>query len=133
MPTPRHALASAADKIIVPRTGGVGSVGVIVIHCDWSQHIADDGLKVTIVKYGDRKAETNPYVPLTEEALTSLQVEVDEVGQLFVSTVARNRGISESAIRDTQAAPFLSSDGVRIGLADEVKAPDAAFRDLLKP
>ncbi|WP_274371020.1 S49 family peptidase, partial [Morganella morganii] len=34
-----YAIASAADKIYVPRTGGVGSVGVIVIHCDWSQHI----------------------------------------------------------------------------------------------
>ncbi|TOL42864.1 serine peptidase, partial [Vibrio parahaemolyticus] len=28
-----YAIASAADKIYVPRTGGVGSVGVIVIHC----------------------------------------------------------------------------------------------------
>ncbi|MEC5321117.1 S49 family peptidase [Brenneria populi subsp. brevivirga] len=127
-----YAIASAADKIIVPRTGGVGSVGVIVIHCDWSQSIADDGVNVTIVTYGARKAETNPYKPLTDEALASIQAEVDEVGKLFVSTVSRNRGISESAIRDTQAATFLSSEGVRIGLADEVKAPDAAFRDLLK-
>ncbi|MDC9591541.1 S49 family peptidase, partial [Xenorhabdus sp. XENO-10] len=38
-----YAIASAADRIIVPRTGGVGSVGVIVIHCDWSQHIKEDG------------------------------------------------------------------------------------------
>ncbi len=31
-----YAIASAR-QIYVPRTGGVGSVGVIVIHCDWSQ------------------------------------------------------------------------------------------------
>ena len=38
-----YAIASAADRIHVPRTGGVGSVGVIVIHCDWSQRIKEDG------------------------------------------------------------------------------------------
>lgn len=54
-----YALASAADKIILPRTGGVGSVGVIVMHVDWSQKIKNDGLQVTIITYGDRKAESN--------------------------------------------------------------------------
>lgn len=44
-----YAIASAADRILVPRTGGVGSVGVIVIHCDWSQRIKEEGLQVTII------------------------------------------------------------------------------------
>lgn len=39
------------------RTGGVGSVGVITMHLDWTQRIKDDGLKVTIITYGSRKAE----------------------------------------------------------------------------
>ncbi|WP_445497897.1 S49 family peptidase [Photorhabdus sp. SF281] len=127
-----YALASAADKICVPRTGGVGSVGVIVIHCDWSQRIKEDGLQVTIITYGDRKAESNPYVPLTDEARTAIQDDVDAMGKLFVSTVARNRGISEKTIRDTQAACFLAAEGVKLGLADEVITPDAAFRKLLR-
>lgn len=126
-----YALASAADKIYVPRTGGVGSIGVIVIHCDWSQRIKEDGLQVTIITYGDRKAESNPYVPLTAQARDSIQDDVDAMGKLFVSTVARNRGISEKTIRDTQAACFLAVEGVGLGLADEVITPDAAFRKLL--
>ncbi|MGV8002826.1 S49 family peptidase [Photorhabdus temperata subsp. temperata] len=126
-----YALASAADKIHVPRTGGVGSIGVIVIHCDWSQRIKEDGLQVTIITYGDRKAESNPYVPLTEQARGAIQDDVDVMGKLFVSTVARNRGISEKTIRDTQAACFLAVEGVGLGLADEVITPDAAFRKLL--
>ncbi|PQQ22358.1 S49 family peptidase [Photorhabdus hindustanensis] len=127
-----YALASAADKIYVPRTGGVGSIGVIVIHCDWSQRIKEDGLQVTIITYGDRKAESNPYVPLTEQARTAIQDDVDAMGKLFVSTVARNRGISEKTIRGTQAACFLAAEGVSLGLADEVITPDAAFRKLLR-
>ncbi len=127
-----YALASAADKIIVPRTGGVGSVGVIVMHVDWSQKIKNDGLQVTIITYGDRKAESNPYEPLSETARKAIQSDIDEMGRLFVSTVSRNRGIAERTVRDTEAACFLGADGVQLGLADQVASPDAAFRDLLQ-
>lgn len=126
-----YALASAADRITVPRTGGVGSIGVIVMHVDWSQRIKADGFQVTIITYGDRKAESNPYNPLSEEAAAAIQKEVDTVGMMFVSTVARNRGVPEKEIRDTQAACFMAADGVALGLADEVLTPDAAFRNLL--
>lgn len=127
-----YAIASAADKIYVPRTGGVGSVGVIVIHCDWSQHIKDDGLKVSIITYGNRKAESNPYVALSDEAKSAIQHDVDEMGRLFVSTVSRNRGLSETVIRNTQAACYLAAEGVQMGLADVVASPDVAFQELMK-
>ncbi|EKL3980330.1 S49 family peptidase [Morganella morganii] len=127
-----YAIASAADKIFVPRTGGVGSVGVIVIHCDWSQRIKDDGLKVSIITYGNRKAESNPYVALSDEAKAAIQHDVDEMGRLFVSTVSRNRGLSETVIRNTQAACYLAAEGVQMGLADVVASPDVAFQELMK-
>lgn len=127
-----YALASCADKITVPRTGGVGSIGVIVIHCDWSQHIKDDGLKVTIITCGDRKAESNPMKPLTDRAKAALQESVDITGDLFFETVARNRGIKKQSIIDMQAACFLSDEGLKLGLVDEVKAPDAAFLNLVE-
>lgn len=126
-----YALASAADRIIVPRTGGVGSIGIIVMHVDWSQRIKSDGVQVTIITFGSRKAESNPYEALSEEAKKSIQSDVDEMGRLFVSTVSRNRGIAERTIRDTEAACFLAADGVQLGLADQVAPPDVAFRDLL--
>lgn len=127
-----YAIASSADKIYVPRTGGVGSVGVIVIHCDWSQRIKDDGLKVSIITYGNRKAESNPYVSLSDEAKEAIQHDVDEMGRLFVSTVSRNRGLSETVIRNTQAACYLAAEGVQMGLADVVASPDVAFQELMK-
>nr|WP_250210712.1 S49 family peptidase [Morganella morganii] len=127
-----YAIASAADKIYVPRTGGVGSVGVIVIHCDWSQRIKDDGLKVSIITYGNRKAESNPYVALSDEAKAAIQHDVDEMGRLFVSSVSRNRGLSETVIRNTQAACYLAAEGVQMGLADVVASPDVAFQELMK-
>ena len=127
-----YALASAADRIIVPRTGGVGSVGVIAMHVDWSKALTDSGIKVTFITYGDRKADGHPEIPLSKEALQQFQGDIDSMGELFVETVARNRNIAASKVRDTQAATFLGAEGVRAGLADEVMAPDAAFLALLQ-
>lgn len=127
-----YAIASAADRIVVPRTGGVGSIGVIVMHCDWTQKVKDDGLAVTIINYGDRKAESNPYRKLSDQARDAIQHDVDAMGELFINTVSRNRGISFKAIRNTQAATFLAAEGVELGLADAIASPDAAFRELIE-
>lgn len=126
-----YAIASAADKIIVPRTGGVGSIGVIAMHVDWSRALAAGGLKVTLITYGERKADGAPEFPLSDEAKAAFQADIDAAGELFVQTVARNRGLPANSIRATQAATFRSDQGVQAGLADAVMAPDAAFRALL--
>ncbi len=57
-----YAIASAADRVIVPRTGGVGSIGVIVMHVDWSKALTDAGVAVTFITYGDRKADFHPEI-----------------------------------------------------------------------
>ncbi|MBU68545.1 MAG: serine peptidase [Cupriavidus sp.] len=127
-----YAIASAADRIVVPRTGGVGSIGVICAHVDLSKALTAAGVKVTFITYGERKADGHAEIPLSEEALARFQADIDTMGGLFVDTVARNRNISAATVRDTQAATFLGAQGVALGLADEVAAPDAAFRALIQ-
>jgi signal peptide peptidase SppA len=126
-----YAIASAADRITVPRTGGTGSIGVIAMHIDWSAAIKDMGAKVTIITHGARKADGHPEIPLSDEALAAFQSDINTMGDLFVKTVARNRNIPEQKVRDQQAATFLGADGVSQGLADAVMAPDASFLALL--
>lgn len=127
-----YAIASAGDRIIVPRTGGVGSIGVICMHMDFSKALTSAGFQVTFITYGDRKADGHPEIPLSKEALARFQADIDTMGELFVNTVARNRNIAASSVRDTQAVTYLGEQGVAQGLADAVAAPDAAFRALLK-
>jgi len=127
-----YAIASAADRVIVPRTGGVGSIGVITMHIDWSKALTSAGLAVTFITYGDRKADFHPEIALSPEALAAAQADINEMGELFVSTVARNRNLAVEAVRDTQAACFMGANGVNRGLADAVMAPDAAFLALLE-
>lgn len=126
-----YAIASAADKITVPRTGGTGSVGVICAHVDFSRALEKEGITVTMIHYGARKADGSEYSPLSKEALARYQADVDEMGELFVETVARNRGMPAARVRATQATTFLGAAGVAIGFADAVMAPDEAFRSLL--
>jgi signal peptide peptidase SppA len=126
-----YAIASACDRITVPRTGGTGSIGVVCCHVDWSKALAGAGIAVTFIQYGARKTDGAAEKPLSDEALLRFQADIDELGELFIDTVARNRGIAASTIRAMEAATYLGQGGVSLGLADAVMAPDAAFRELL--
>lgn len=126
-----YAIASAAQRVIVPRTGGVGSVGVIAMHADLSQALGKAGISVTVLTYGARKADGASVAPLSKEARERFQADIDAMGDLFVSTVARNRGLAPAAVRGTEAATFMGETGVGVGFADSCMAPDEAFSELL--
>ena len=126
-----YALASATDKIIVPRTGGTGSIGVICMHVDISGWLKKEGITVTLVKYGDRKGDGNQFTPLSGEALRNAQADIDEMGIMFDQYVARNRKMTASRVKSYQAGTFMGQRGVAAGLADSVMAPDAAMRAFL--
>ena len=127
-----YALASACDRITVPRTGGTGSIGVIGMHVDMSAALGKAGVTVTMIRYGELKAEGNEYEKLTKGALGRMQADIDAMGELFIETVARNRGLKAAAVRGMQAGTFLGGAGVTAGLADAVRAPNAAMADLLR-
>lgn len=124
-------LASSTDRIVVPRTGGTGSIGVVWMHCDFDKYLAKEGVKVTFITRGARKVDGAAEIPLSGEALERFQKDIDSLGVMFEDSVARNRGLSAAKIRDMDASTFLGAEGVDLGLADAVMAPDAAFRALL--
>ena len=127
-----YAIAAATSRIYVPRTGGAGSIGVVWMHCDFSRAIADAGVTVTFVTRGALKVDGAEELPLSAEARARAQADIDTIGSIFETSVAQNRGLSSTKIRDMQAGTFLGADSVEIGLADEVMAPDAAFQDILE-
>jgi len=126
-----YALASAASRVFVSRTGGVGSIGVIAMHVDQSEKDAQDGVHYTAVFAGDRKNDLNPHEPISSEAHAFLKAEVNRIYGLFVETVARHRGIEASAVRDTEAGLFFGQAAVAMGLADAIGTFDEALAQLL--
>ncbi len=115
-----YAIASAAERIVMPRTAGVGSIGVVAMHMDQSAKDAKQGIVYTPVFAGDRKVDGSEHFPLSPEAKTTLQTEVDRLYEIFVATVARNRGIDEAAVRATEAGWLNPDDAMAAGLADDV-------------
>ncbi|HMT45514.1 MAG TPA: S49 family peptidase [Novosphingobium sp.] len=124
-----YAIASQADRIILPRTGEVGSIGVLSMHVDYSQQLADEGVAVTLIHAGSHKVDGNPFEPLPEEVRAEWQDRADHLRNLFAETVAAGRGsrLSAQAAMATEARCFMGAEAVAAGLADEVSDLRAAF------
>lgn len=93
-------------------------------HADLSRALDKQGISVTHIHAGDHKIDGNPAQPLPEEVRADFQAEVDALYGIFVETVAINRGVTEEAVRDTQARVYLGQDGVQTGLADRIETAD---------
>ncbi len=129
-----YSLASAADRIVVARTGGVGSIGVLTTHVDLSKAVEKFGANFSFIFAGKHKVDGNPFEPLSDATRSRLQGRIDGLYNEFVDTVARNRGLASQAVRDTEALTFSAEEGVARGLADAVMPPRealAAFHDEL--
>ena len=117
-----YALASQASRILLPRTGAVGSIGVVVMHADLSGQLDREGVRVTLIHAGSHKVDGNPYAPLPESVRDDIQSEIDVLRFLFAETVAagRARPLSQDAALATEAAIYRGTDAVAAGLADAV-------------
>lgn len=126
-----YAIASGAGRIVTTPTAITGSIGVVLLHADYSRKLDKDGVKPTLIFAGAHKVDGNPFEPLPEGVRTDMQREVDHFYDLFVSTVAAGRpGMSPAAIRDTEARVYIGADAVAIGLADATGTFEEVLGDL---
>lgn len=126
-----YALASQADRILLPRTGALGSIGVVVMHADLSGKLDQEGVQVTLIHSGQHKVDGNPYAPLPGDVQGDIQREIDVLRFLFAETVAAGRAgrLSQEAALATEAATYRGVDAVDAGLADEVTDLGRGFAD----
>lgn len=115
-----YAIASAANDVVVSRSGGTGSVGVVTSHVDFSKALENEGVKITFVFAGDHKVDGNPYEALSAEVKARIQERVDRSYSVFTSTVARNRAMDEEKVRETKALTYDAEDSINVGFADRV-------------
>lgn len=112
-------LASQCDEVwCPPKSGGVGSVGVYTAHIDYSELLAKEGIKVTLISEGEGKTDGNPWEPLSASALADIKASVAKSYGYFVEAVAAGRDMKASAIRKMGAAIFDGQEAIDAGYAD---------------
>ena len=115
-----YAIASACDRIHLPNSGGVGSVGVVATHVDVSRYEDRVGFTYTHIIAGSKKVDGTPHAPLSESARSDIQTEVDRLAEMFVGMVARNRGLAPEAVAALQAGCLFGPAAITAGLADAI-------------
>lgn len=125
-----YAIASAADRLYVTRTGEVGSIGVVAVHVDESGADAKAGLAWNFVFAGEQKVDGNAHEPLSERARATIQTDVDRLYSEFCGLIAANRGLTAETMRGTNAAIFRGEMAIRAGLADRLGTLDLAVAEM---
>jgi capsid assembly protease len=126
-----YGLASGANEIVVSPTSIVGSIGVVLTHLDRSGELEQKGVRATLIYAGKHKVDGSPFGPLSEAVQADLQTEVMKFYDQFVGLVARGRpGLTDEAIRATEARTFIGQDAIDKGLADRIASIDVVLADL---
>jgi signal peptide peptidase SppA len=123
-----YALASAASKLVLTPSGGVGSVGVITMHVDMSKALADWGIAVTLIYESEHKADGNPFEPLPESVKKNIEASIHVAYESFVALVAENRGMDAQKVRDTKSRTYRAEEALSLGLIDAIATPSVAVQ-----
>lgn len=122
-----YSLGSSAKRMVSTPSGDSGSIGVLTMHVDMSKALEKFGVAISLIHAGEHKVDGNPFNPLPDNVRADMQARLDGMWQKFISTVAVNRGMSEQAVRDTQARVYQADEAVKIGLVDAVMSPQDAI------
>lgn len=124
-----YLLASATGQIVAPKSGTIGSIGIITMHADLSGKLANEGIAVTILHAGGRKPDGNPYQPLPDDVAADITANLETIRTQFADAVALGRGnrLTAASALQTEARTWLGSDAVGVGLIDATARPTEAF------
>lgn len=124
--------ASAAKRIAVTPSGDMGHIGVWSLHMDYSQYMADAGIKPTFIFAGKHKVDGNPFEPLSDDARTEMQASVNETYEQFIDAVAQNRGMARQRVRAEMADGriYSAKQALEIGLVDRVGTAEELLREM---
>lgn len=124
-----YLLASQARTIIMPEFGGAGSIGVVMMHTDWSGNLEQDGIRVTLIHSGDHKVEGHPFAPLPADVRERWKADADRTRDRFAEVVGKGRRgrFSKAAALKTEAQSYRADEALSLGLVDAIGNDVEAF------
>lgn len=123
-------LGSAFDKIIAADTAMIGSIG------------AQIGFRLSEPRAGEKSyrfvSSVSPNKnasPDSEAGAEQYQRIADDLGQVFVNTVADNRNITSEKVLESfgQGSVFVAADALQRGMIDGISTLESVISDLSKP
>jgi len=128
-------IGSAADEFYAIQSSWVGSIGVYMVHHDFSKQLEEAGIKSTIISAGKYKAEANDFEPLSDEARAHLQENVDIWYKMFVAAVARNRGVAEDDVRNGfgEGRYFPAETALKENMIDGIETVEGLIEKVSMP
>ncbi|MFZ5520457.1 MAG: S49 family peptidase [Pseudomonadota bacterium] len=128
-------VGSAAREVFVTGpTVQVGSIGVVIAHRDTSRAQEMRGVRVTEITAGRFKRIASENGPLTPEGRATLEEQAGHLYDLFVETVAANRGVSTDTVLADMADGriFFGRQAVDAGLVDGMTSLDELIARLAR-
>jgi len=115
-------IASQANRIVVNQAAAVGSIGVAMVHYDYSKRDEIQGVRRTIITAGTQKRVGADNAPLSERDLEIIQGKLSHYYDIFVSAVAEGRGVAAAEVLERMAdgRVFIGVQAKDAGLADEI-------------
>lgn len=121
-------IASAADEIVVSKNAQVGSVGVLLI----SDPPEPGSSEPVVIK---SKISPKKHMDIaSEEGTEAFQNLADQIAEVMVADIARNRGTDPDTVVKTYGEGFVrhGKDAVRAKMAERTATFDAVVKEHLK-
>jgi signal peptide peptidase SppA len=125
-------IGSSASSFVATPGADVGSIGVFRVHENHQAALEQAGVEVSFIARPEFKTEGNPFEPLSEEARTFHQDQVDATFAIFNRAVARGRGVSAAESRENfgKGRMFHADQAAKLGLVDRVASLPKVLSEL---
>jgi signal peptide peptidase SppA len=115
-------IGSAAQTIVAEQASVIGSIGVLMVHYDYSENDKQYGLKRTYLSAGKYKTLGNDAEPLSLEARAMYEGQLNHYYGIFIDAVAKQRGIDAATVIEKMAdgRMFIGTQALEAGLVDRI-------------
>lgn len=123
-------IASAASRVVVSETALLGSIGTVIAITDFSRQDEKRGIRTKeIVSRQSPKKRLDAFTPDGEQELQRI---IDDLAQVFVGAVARNRAVSEKMVISDfgRGSLLVGAQAVAAGMADQVGTLEVQVQEL---
>lgn len=121
-------IASAADEVVASETSGLGSIGVVGVYRGARQ---DKNAPATIEIISSQSPDKR-LDPETDHGRAKLQARIDAMAEVFVNTVARNRGVEPERVLEQFGGGdiLIGKMAITAGLADRIGSLERLITEL---